>query len=249
MLRFDDPTSLSLLFHLNSEPWLNDAAYREGGDATPVEGPAAVGPAIALPVVPPSPLDGLLQRRRSTRSFLPVPLALSELAAVLQAAYGVVEVDRADAGGVTQRRSVPSAGALFPLDVYVFLRRVEGLEPGLYRYDGETASLDLLRAGDQFETLQPTLYTSPLMEDANVVLALAATFGRTQAKYGPRGYRYILLEAGHVGQNVCLRAVELGLSSLCMGGFADSRLNQVLELDPRRAGVVYAVAIGRAASG
>jgi len=76
------------------------------------------------------------------------------------------------------------------------------------------------------------------------VIVMAAVFLRTQAKYGPRGYRYILLEAGHVGQNICLRAMELGLESLCMGGFLDSALNNLLALKPKEEGVVYTVAAG-----
>ena len=247
MLPRDDPTTLSLLFHLNSEPWLNEEAYKGAAHPRPAEGPAVVGDAVPLPRVAPSPLVDLLLARRSSRSFLHTTLTLAEVAAVLQAAYGVVEVDRSGDGLL--RRSVPSAGGLFPLDVYVFLHRVEGVGPGLYRYDAETASLDLLREGDQFEALRPELYPYPMVENANVILALVATFTRTQAKYGPRGYRYILLEAGHVGQNVCLRAVELGLGSLCMGGYADARLNRMLGLDPRQAGVVYTVAIGRPAPG
>ena len=247
MLPQDDPTTLSLLFHLNSEPWLNEEAYKGAAHARPAEGPAVVGDAIPLPRVAPSPLVDLLIGRRSSRSFLHTTLTLAEVAAVLHAAYGVVEVDRSAHDGAMVRRSVPSAGGLFPLDVYVFLHRVEGVGPGLYRYDAETASLDLVREGDQFEALRPELYPYPMVENANVILALVATFARTQAKYGPRGYRYILLEAGHVGQNVCLRAVELGLGSLCMGGYADTRLNRMLDLDVRRAGVVYTVAIGRPA--
>lgn len=247
MLPFDDPTSLSLLFHLNSEPWLNDAAYRAGGDDEPAPGPAAGGSAVVLPPVTPTALDGLFRDRRSVRSFAPVDLSLADLAAVLHATYGVVEVDRSGPGPAVHRRSVPSAGGLYPLDVYVFLRRVQGVAAGLFRYEAETGSLLLLRDGDQFAALQAVLYTYPFVEEANAVLALVATFARAQAKYGPRGYRYILLEAGHAGQNACLRAAELGLSTLCMGGFIDSGLNRLLELDPRRAGVVYAIGIGRAA--
>jgi SagB-type dehydrogenase family enzyme len=79
------------------------------------------------------------------------------------------------------------------------------------------------------------------------VLAFAARFGQTQKKYGPRGYRYMLLEAGHAAQNVCLRAVELGLSTLCIGGYIDSRVNDLLALRPLDAGVLYMVGAGRAA--
>ena len=250
MLPFDDPTALSLLFHLNSEPWLNDAAYRAGGDTAPAGGPDALSE-VALPPVAPSALGQLLRARRSARSFMPATLTLAELAAVLDAAYGLVGEDGEDGedGAGASRRSVPSAGALYPLDVYAFLRRVDGVAPGLHRYDPATRTLALLREGDPFPTLAPELYAYPFVADANAVLALAATFSRTQAKYGPRGYRYILLEAGHAAQNVCLRAVELGLASLCMGGFVDSGLNRLLELDPRRAGVVYTVGFGRPAGG
>jgi SagB-type dehydrogenase family enzyme len=73
-------------------------------------------------------------------------------------------------------------------------------------------------------------------------------FRRTQKKYGPRGYRYILLEAGHCGQNFCLKAAELGLSTLCMGGFVDSGLNMMLGLQQKEEGVVYTVAAGYAAA-
>ena len=87
-------------------------------------------------------------------------------------------------------------------------------------------------------------YTYPFIRDANLIVAIAAVFNRTQKKYGPRGYRYILIESGHVGQNVCLRASELGLATLCMGGFVDSELNALLGLAPTREGVVYTVAVG-----
>ena len=87
-------------------------------------------------------------------------------------------------------------------------------------------------------------YAYPFMKDANVVIAMAAVFLRTQVKYGPRGYRYILLEAGHVAQNLCLRSMELGLESLCMGGFLDSALNELMGLKPKQEGVVYTVAAG-----
>ena len=80
------------------------------------------------------------------------------------------------------------------------------------------------------------------MENANLVFCLVADFSRTQKKYGPRGYRYILLEAGHSAQNICLAATELGLGSLCMGGFVDSLVNSYLGLEPHDEGLVYAVA-------
>jgi SagB-type dehydrogenase family enzyme len=82
------------------------------------------------------------------------------------------------------------------------------------------------------------------VEHANVLLFLGAVFARTQKKYGPRGYRYVLLEAGHAAQNVCLAAAEGGLGSLCIGGYLDGKLNAMLGLEDGKAGVVYVVGIG-----
>jgi SagB-type dehydrogenase family enzyme len=76
-------------------------------------------------------------------------------------------------------------------------------------------------------------------------LFLTAVFERTMSRYGPRGYRYVLLEAGHVAQNLCLVATELELGTLCLGGFRDAAINELLGLDPRGEGAVYAVAIGQ----
>lgn len=127
------------------------------------------------------------------------------------------------------------------------LRRVDGLEDGVYHYDVLAHTLQLMQRGDIFPLVEPTFYTFPFIRDANLVIAIAAVFLRTQKKYGPRGYRYILLEAGHVGQNVCLKASELGLATLCMGGFVDSDLNALLGLPMSREGVVYTIGAGYAA--
>jgi SagB-type dehydrogenase family enzyme len=93
------------------------------------------------------------------------------------------------------------------------------------------------------------MIAAPLVQHANAVVFLSAVFDRTLHKYGPRGYRYILFEAGHVAQNACLLATERGLASLCVGGFIDARVNRLLELDPRVEGTIYCVAIGHPGSG
>jgi len=91
------------------------------------------------------------------------------------------------------------------------------------------------------------MITAPFIRDANLIFFLSAVFHRSQKKYGPRGYRYILLEAGHVAQNLCLIAAEFNLGSLCMGGFYDSRLNRFLGFDGLSEAVVYSVAAGNSA--
>jgi SagB-type dehydrogenase family enzyme len=82
------------------------------------------------------------------------------------------------------------------------------------------------------------------LENANVLFMFSAVFHRTLKKYGARGYRYILLEAGHAAQNVCLLAAEEGLGALCAGGFIDSKLNRFLEFDGRTESVLYCVGVG-----
>ncbi|MGE3509956.1 MAG: SagB/ThcOx family dehydrogenase [Vicinamibacterales bacterium] len=246
MLPLEDPTSLSLLFHVNSEPWLNDDAYRTAPEPQEFKRHDAVLEECALPASPVSALTSLIQRRESCRAFARKTMPLVDVAALLNEAYGIASNPREDRQHFL-RRSVPSAGGLFPLELYVILRRVGGLEDGVYHYDVLGHSLQLMRRGDIFPLLEPTFYTYPFIREANLVIAVSAVFLRTQKKYGPRGYRYILLEAGHVGQNVCLKASELGLATLCMGGFVDSELNALLQLPASREGVVYTIAAGYAA--
>jgi len=249
MIPLDDPMSLSLLFHLNSEPWLNDRAYSGGGG--PQKRLALPG-ALAELVLPPPPstaLSSMFRRRFSCRKFQTGPIALDRVASLLDAAYGLVgPLDVADPEAFPHR-AVPSAGGLFPLELFVIMRRIDGAEDGLHHYNATGRTLSLLERGDLFPRLEPMFYTFPFIADANIVIALAAIFPRTQTKYGPRGYRYVLLEAGHVGQNICLRAAELNLATLCMGGFVDSALNALLGLKAPDEGVVYTIAAGVADPG
>lgn len=244
MIPVDDPTSLSRLFHLNSEPWLNEQAYRgapyaqefkEHRDAARTPLPLPAGGVLALTA-----------GRRSVRAFQPRALPLQTLSDLVHAAYGIVE--RAPLGdGAFLRRSVPSAGGLYPLDLYLLVQRVEGVAPGIHHLDVRGPALACVRAGEVAAGAESLFYTWPFIAEASAIVCFSADFPRLQKKYGPRGYRYILLEAGHAAQNLCLAAAEAGLATLCMGGFRDRALNAFIGLDPRSEGVVYAVAVGHAA--
>jgi SagB-type dehydrogenase family enzyme len=243
MIRLEDPTTLSLLFHLNSEPWLNDEAYRGGSSNQEFKRPEGILTETPLPVVQ-SSLTELFRKRRSCRAFSCDTMPLAQIAALLAAAYGIVEIAAFGDQSTFLRRSVPSAGGLFPLEMYAFVQRVEEMEDGLYHYDVLGHTMQLLKPGNLFGSLEPVFYTYPFFSNANLAICLAAVFPRTQKKYGPRGYRYIMLEAGHSGQNICLQAADMNLSTLCMGGFVDSRLNLMLGLKQKQEGVVYSVAVG-----
>lgn len=245
MIASDDATTLPLLYHLNSEPWLNEPAYREAAayevSYSHVESPGAC---LRLPSPPETALSTLLRRRRSHRAFEARAMPMETLASLLAGAYGITETATFPDGTAWLRRTVPSAGGLFPLDVYVFTERVDGIADGLHRYAVREHALETIRAGLRARDLGPDLLAGPFVTDVNALILLSAVFRRTQKKYGARGYRYILLEAGHVAQNICLVGTDLGLGTLCIGGFVDSGVNAALGLDVRKEGVVYAVGCG-----
>jgi SagB-type dehydrogenase family enzyme len=238
MFRADDWQSLSQLYHLNSEPWVNPAGsdavyeieYQESGSAE-----------LALPPVEESPLMRLIRARHSCREFALRAMRLEELSTLLGGAYGITQ------RGEVDERAAPSAGGLYPLELYVATGAIDGLADGIYHYNVRGHSLEFIRAACAPGELGQILLAQHFLEQANALVLLSAIFARTQRKYGPRGYRYVLLEAGHVAQNLCLLAAERGLGGLCVGGFFDRRLNRVLQLDGVRQAVVYAVAIGHPA--
>lgn len=245
MIPVDDAESLSRLFHLNSEPWLNEDAYRSANFHHEYkEHPDAIA-RISLPQPEQSRLTTLIAGRQSTRAFADWTMPLAILSKLVFATYGGVEIAPLESTGTYLRRSVPSAGALYPLEIFLLIRNVENLDAGLYHYDVRSHALEQINAEDWTGQAKNAFYTFPFIHDANVVVCHAAVFSRCQTKYGPRGYRYILLEAGHSAQNLCLAAQDLSLATLCMGGFKDAVLNRMLGLDMPAEGVVYSVAVGK----
>jgi SagB-type dehydrogenase family enzyme len=242
----NDTNGLSRLFHLNSEPWPDERAEPSEPFAQKSKShPDAAR--VALPPTEPGDVDGLAAARRSVRAFCDAPMALAELAAMLRSGYGVLGPDRMPSGQQLLRRTVPSAGGLYPLEIYALVRNVEGLAKGVYHYDAIGGALEVIAQGPWEDHARAAFPTWEFVADAPVVLCIGAVFDRTQSKYGPRGYRFVLIEAGHVAQNLCLAAQERGLASLCMGGYRDSVLNHLVALDGEGEAVVYTVALGMAA--
>ena len=244
MITFEDASTLSLLYHLNSEPWLNTEAYQGSAYEVEYRKLGRPGSALPLPAAPRSPLQTLIEERCSCRRYQRRPMPLATVAALLSAAYGLTRTAHFPDQTSYLCRSVPSAGGLYPLEIFALMQRVEGAADGLHHYDVWNHALEPLPAGPAFEDFRSAMLAFPFVQDANVIFFLAAMFGRTQKKYGPRGYRYVLLEAGHSAQNICLLAAQSGLGSLCIGGFFDTKVNRLLALDPSKEGVVYAVAAG-----
>jgi SagB-type dehydrogenase family enzyme len=169
-------------------------------------------------------LRDALERRRSQLAS-ERPLSLSQVATLLAAGYG------AYATPLGYRRRVPSAGALYPLELYVVVRRVDGIEAGIDHYDPYDHMLERIDARDVTADLAAAVYDPAPAQLAAAALITTGVFPRTRIKYGQRGYRFTLLESGHVTQNIVLAAAALGVQALPYGGFYDRRIDALLGVD------------------
>jgi SagB-type dehydrogenase family enzyme len=167
-------------------------------------------------------LERTLRERRSVRSYKNEPLALSEVSQLLWAAQGMT-----DRRGL---RTAPSAGALYPLEVYVVSGQVVDLAPGVYKYRPNGHELVRILEGDQRANLFRAALSQSAVREAPLVLVLSAVYERTMQKYGERGIRYADIETGHAAQNVCLQAVAMGLGTVLIGAFSDDEVKKILNL-------------------
>ncbi len=165
----------------------------------------------------------LLRKRRSIRSFLDKPVEMKKLLYILWAGYGCVDE-------ACRRRTSPSAGATYPIELYVSVRNrgVEGLGPGIYFYDGR-GGLGPVAGGDHTHSLYEACLRQRWVLEAPVNIIVAARPERTTRWYGARGMRYVYMEAGHVGQNIYLAATALGLGTVAVGAFYDEEIAGLIE--------------------
>ena len=177
------------------------------------------------------PLGEAIRRRASLRDFSGAELPLVKLGRLLYNSYGVTGTLSVD-GETTAKRPVPSAGALYPLELYIATQHVEGLENAIYHYDARDHELELRRTGLFHDQLSKMTLGQDMIRTANLVIFVAAIAERTMWKYGQRGYRYVFLDAGHLGQNLYLTATALDLSIAGIGGFFDLEVNELCLLPP-----------------
>lgn len=206
---------------------------------------------VPLPMdLPPSmrTFDEVVGGRVSARDFAPGAIGVQQLAKALTFGYGVTRSND-DNDYPRPFRAVPSGGALYPLEVYVHATRVNGLAAGLYHYDPEDETLDVLRLGDESAEVASFMVQPDLCRRAAVTLLLTAVFVRSVFKYGDRGYRFVLMEAGHLAQNMLLTAAAMGLAGVSIGGYVDRRADRYLRLDGVNESVVYVLHLGREKAG
>jgi SagB-type dehydrogenase family enzyme len=191
------------------------------------------------------PLGEAIAHRRSQRAFDCGPITADALSALLHAGYGVTCVlDSEGERPALSLRAVPSGGALYPLEVYAAVLRVGELAPGLYHFDPLAADLEIVRPHVTADELGALSTYPEVASSCAVLILIAAIFGRSRFKYGLRGYRFALLEAGHVAQNLLLAASALGLAAVPLGAFYDRRTDEFLRLDGVNESTLYTIALG-----
>ncbi|MFB0559329.1 MAG: SagB/ThcOx family dehydrogenase [Dehalococcoidales bacterium] len=187
------------------------------------------------------PLPEAIARRRSIRDFTPQPISQLQLSQVLWAAQGITDTQG-------RYRAVPSAGATYPLEIFVVCGTggVEQIDAGIYHYNMDSHSLTLHYEGDARLTLARAAMDEEGIYEAPVDIVICAIFERTTLHYGGRGRRYVHMEVGHAGQNIYLQATALGLATFAIGAFRDEPVREALRLDEQYK-PLYIMPVGRPA--
>lgn len=199
----------------------------------------AGGAAVALPAALPLPalsVGQALQQRRSLRRYRDRMLTAQELAWLVRAATAITSGDG--------YRTAPSAGALYPIETYVAVSRVCGIDAGLYHVDVRAQALEPVRAGPVAGDLMIAGLGQEFLRTAPAVFVLTGLFQRTRWKYHERHYRYVCWEGGHVAQNLYLAAEAAGLGACMVGAFFDGALNDLLRIDGRHEAALGLVTVG-----
>ena len=228
------------------------------GQAEPAEAPASeanieiltqMGESQLIYILPPYAIDGnisvekALANRRSHRNFRDKAISADQLSQILWAAYGITspmpDVPHLRGG----LRTTPSAGALYPLEIYVIIGNVEEMAPGIYKYISDGHKLIKVAEGDVRHELSEAALGQRMIREAPVSVLYSAVFSRMTARYGERGIRYTYIELGHSAQNIYLQAEALGLGTVAVGAFNDDKIKQILNL-PADEEPLYIMPIG-----
>jgi len=195
---------------------------------------------LPLPELPSGSLWTSLKNRRSRRDFKREPISQDELGLLLFAIQGITE----RVSGYLLR-TAPSAGALYPIETYLVINRVQDIDPGIYHWNILESALELLKPGDFSKQIEESALGQDMCRDGAVVFVFCAIFARSSYKYSDRGYRYVFMDAGHICQNLYLACEDLGLGCCAIGAFFDDAVNELLELDGIEESAIYLSAVGR----
>jgi len=182
-------------------------------------------------------IEEALLERRSIREYKDMPLTLTEVSQLLWAAQGITAPAQ---GG----RTTPSAGALYPLEVYVVIGNVEGVREGVYKYNPGEHELVKVKEGDTRDELAAAAHGQTWVRDGSIVIVISAVYEQTTQKYGDRGIKYVHMETGHAAQNVYLQAVSLNLGTVVVGAFRDDEVKRILNI-PDKEDPLYIMPVGK----
>lgn len=182
-----------------------------------------------------------LQKRRSRRSYRRLEeMPIETLSALLWATQGITE-----RYGDTLFRTAPSAGGLFPVETYLSVRRVAGIDAGIYHYRPGMFDLEFLKKGDFSRSLADAALGQEIVAAAQVTFIWSAVLARSKWKYRQRAYRYIYLDAGHICQNLYLAGEAFDLGVCAIGAFFDDHVNEIVGLDGTDETVIYMATVGK----
>jgi len=197
----------------------------------------------------------LFIKRRSRRDFSGKKMSLEELSTLLYFAFNGKKIEKYKIGDEEieiMKRSWPSGGALYPIEVWLLLQHVRGIRRGLYFYNFPYHSLSLIEdfSKKEIKKILNSLFPKGLLdiiplENASIIIFLVGDFVKQRIKYGLRSLRYLLLESGHIAQNFYLIAEKLKLKICAIGGFFDRKVNKFLNINELSKGVIYVLAIGK----
>ena len=184
-----------------------------------------------------------IKKRSSKREMSGKEINLDDLSLLLKYSCGITrKVENGDG-----RRAQPSGGARYPIEAYcLVVRPGEGLTPGLFHYNIKEHCLEKIWAKTFNQEDLDKIATYEFVKDASLIIFLTAVFWRNQNKYGQRGYRFILQESGHIGQNIYLLSEALNLKCCALGGFrvSDEQIEKILDIDGTTESLVYTAVIG-----
>jgi SagB-type dehydrogenase family enzyme len=183
--------------------------------------------------------DETIRKRKSTRRFSEKPLSLTQLGYLTWSSTGIQRTARN-----YEFRNAPSAGALYPIETYLFAKNVDNLDTGLYHYDIKLHLLEELIIDDFSVSLAHVCLGQHMLISAAAVFIWSAIFVRSKWKYKQRAYRYVYLDCGHIAQNLALCASTLGLGSCQVGAFYDDEINEIVGLDGKKESAIYLSIVG-----
>jgi len=208
----------------------------------PVPRPTPAAPSDTIIELPEPRLESsvsveeALLKRRSVREYADAPLTLEEVSQLLWAAQGIT----AEWGG----RTAPSAGALYPLEVYLVVGNVENIAPGVYKYRPSRHEIVQVRDEDIRSELAKAALGQVWIKEGAIDIVIAAVYERTTKKYGDRGVKYVHMEAGHAAQNIYLQAAVLDLGMVTVGAFYDDQVKDIIGM-PEDESPLYVIPVGR----